>query len=134
MIVDLPTAITDLFPTALWRLEGDDFDGLEWISEDIPKPSRETLETRRAELQAIADERKRKRSDLLALWESLPSYITGPYLSVFQMATQLLNQSRFDEAADLIRYEEPRKGFDGDQVATFEAEKAKIVSAIESMK
>ena len=40
----LTKALNSLYPTSKWTLNGDDYSGLNWISTDIPKPSKEKLE------------------------------------------------------------------------------------------
>lgn len=43
-MTDLTRAIRSLYPNAEWNLKGSTYDGLEWLSQDIPKPSLEELE------------------------------------------------------------------------------------------
>lgn len=40
---DLTKPLFALYPTAKWTLNGDGYSGLTWLSEDIPKPSEQTL-------------------------------------------------------------------------------------------
>jgi hypothetical protein len=40
--MDIPAILAYKYPNDLWRLEGDDYDGLTWLSES-PKPSEEDL-------------------------------------------------------------------------------------------
>lgn len=40
---DLTKALASLYPTAMWTLNGDNYEGLNWMSEDIPKPSEQEL-------------------------------------------------------------------------------------------
>lgn len=40
---DLAKPLFALYPTAKWTLNGDEYSGLTWLSEDIPKPSEQTL-------------------------------------------------------------------------------------------
>ena len=47
-------AITNLSPNAKWRLEGVDYANIEWLSNDIPKPTKEALDAEIARLQAEA--------------------------------------------------------------------------------
>jgi len=47
-------AITNLSPNAKWRLEGADYANIEWLSNDIPKPTKEELDAEIARLQAEA--------------------------------------------------------------------------------
>jgi len=47
-------AITNLSPNAKWRLEGVDYANIEWLSNDIQKPTKEELDAEIARLQAEA--------------------------------------------------------------------------------
>lgn len=47
-------AITNLSPNAKWRLEGNDYDNIEWFSNDIEKPTKAQVEAEVARLQAEA--------------------------------------------------------------------------------
>ena len=47
-------AITNLSPSAKWRLEGADYANIEWFSNDIQKPTKEELDAEIARLQAEA--------------------------------------------------------------------------------
>ena len=47
-------AITNLSPSAKWRLEGADYANIEWLSNDIQKPTKEELDAEIARLQAEA--------------------------------------------------------------------------------
>jgi hypothetical protein len=61
---DLTKAITSLYPTALWQLNGDDYSGLVWMSQDIQKPTKLQLETEALRIQAEyeANEYQRQRA------------------------------------------------------------------------
>lgn len=48
-------AIGSLCPNAQWVLRGDDYSGLEWLSEDIEKPSEAELSAEAARLQSSYD-------------------------------------------------------------------------------
>jgi hypothetical protein len=41
--MDIAGILTDKFPGALWTLEGDEYEGLEWL-DDSPKPTKKALE------------------------------------------------------------------------------------------
>jgi hypothetical protein len=43
-VIDLTKILLKIYPTARWTLNGDFYDGLTWLSEDIPKPTQEELE------------------------------------------------------------------------------------------
>lgn len=42
---DLTKALMSLYPNANWELNGDEYDGLVWKSDDTPKPTEEELIT-----------------------------------------------------------------------------------------
>lgn len=42
-MIDYPTILTRKYPGQEWVLNGDEYEGLEWIS-DTPKPSKEELD------------------------------------------------------------------------------------------
>lgn len=41
--MDIAHVILDMYPNANWMIEGYDYEGLVWMSEDIPKPTREEI-------------------------------------------------------------------------------------------
>jgi hypothetical protein len=41
--MDIANILTDKYPGALWTLNGDDYEGLEWL-DDSPKPTKKALE------------------------------------------------------------------------------------------
>jgi hypothetical protein len=42
-MIDYTLILTTKYPNSLWTLDGDDYDGLTWVS-DTPKPSKATLD------------------------------------------------------------------------------------------
>jgi hypothetical protein len=42
-MIDLTKPLFALYPKAKWTLNGDTYDGLTWLSEDIPKPTEQEL-------------------------------------------------------------------------------------------
>ena len=42
-MIDLTKPLFALYPTAKWTLNGDTYDGITWLSEDISKPTEEEL-------------------------------------------------------------------------------------------
>jgi len=42
-VIDLTKPLFALYPTAKWTLNGDTYDGLTWLSEDIVKPTEQEL-------------------------------------------------------------------------------------------
>ena len=62
-MIDLTKAIISLHPEAKWSLDGNDYAGLQWLSEDITKPTEEELtqEHERLETEATANAYKQQR-------------------------------------------------------------------------
>ena len=58
---DLTKAITSLHPTAVWQLNGDEYSGLVWMSEDIQKPTEAELEAEGIRLQAEYETKQYQR-------------------------------------------------------------------------
>ena len=50
--MDITKALVELAPEAKWTLRGDGYSGLEWLSPEIPKPTRAQVEAKIAELKA----------------------------------------------------------------------------------
>ena len=48
--MDIALILTDKYPGALWSLNGDDYDGLEWL-DDSAKPTKKALEASWPEVQ-----------------------------------------------------------------------------------
>lgn len=69
-------AIPSLYPQAEWSLEGDSYDGLNWISKDIKKPSKSEIEKEVKRLQEEYDylEYQRLRS---AEYPDFKDYLDG---------------------------------------------------------
>ena len=42
-MIDLTKPLFALYPTATWTLDGDTYECLTWLSEDIPKPTEQEL-------------------------------------------------------------------------------------------
>lgn len=76
---DLSKAIISLYPNAQWMLNGDDYSGLEWMSDNVAKPTEAQLiaECDRLQAEYDAKEYQRKRAaeypsigdQLDALWK-----------------------------------------------------------------
>ena len=65
---DLTKAIISLHPEAKWSLDGNDYAGLQWLSEDITKPTEEELTNELASLEteATANAYKKSRAEAYA--------------------------------------------------------------------
>ena len=48
--MDIPAILADKYPGAQWTLNGDDYEGLEWL-DDSPKPTKKALEALWPEVQ-----------------------------------------------------------------------------------
>ena len=48
--MDIPAILTDKYPGTFWMLDGDDYEGLEWL-DDSPKPTKKALEALWPEVQ-----------------------------------------------------------------------------------
>lgn len=48
-------ALLSLVPTAIWGIAGDTYEGIIWKDENIPQPTKEDVESRIRDLQAISD-------------------------------------------------------------------------------
>lgn len=48
--MDIAIILTDKFPGALWTLDGEEYQGLEWL-DDSPKPTKKALEALWPEVQ-----------------------------------------------------------------------------------
>lgn len=57
MTIDIGYAIKLLAPEAVWSMTNFNYDTIEWFSEDIPKPTKEAVLAKLAELQAEEDAR-----------------------------------------------------------------------------
>jgi hypothetical protein len=51
-MIDYTLILTTKYPDSLWTLDGDNYDGLTWVS-DTPKPSKATLDALWNEVQAL---------------------------------------------------------------------------------
>ena len=64
-MVDYPTILTRKYPGQEWVLNGDDYEGLNWIS-DTPKPSQEELDGLWDEVVAEIEAEKQAKIDAKA--------------------------------------------------------------------
>ena len=74
--MDITEALQSLTPEAQWSLNGDQYSGLTWLSEDIEQPTEEALLTEAARLEAeyAALEYQRLRAPE---YPSITDYIDG---------------------------------------------------------
>jgi len=49
--MDISTILTKRYPDAQWSLDGDNYSGLTWLSEDITKPTAEELQAEWAQVE-----------------------------------------------------------------------------------
>ena len=66
--MDITQALLELAPGAEWAMNADDYNQLQWFSEDIPKPTILEVEAKIAELKAAEPMRllRKERDRLLA--------------------------------------------------------------------
>jgi len=70
-MIDYTQILSRKYPNSLWNLNGDDYDGLTWVSE-TPKPSKKTLDGLWDEVQAeITVEAQAKATAKAALLDKL---------------------------------------------------------------
>jgi hypothetical protein len=81
MKIDYSKILTKKFPGQEWTLDGDDFDGLTWLS-DTPKPTKETLDGLWDEVKTIIEGEKNAK---LALRESAISKLAELGLTVDEL-------------------------------------------------
>ena len=76
-MIDLTKAIISLHPEAKWSLDGGDYSGLQWLSEDITKPTEKELiqEHERLETEATANAYKQQRAEEYASLAEQLDYI-----------------------------------------------------------
>lgn len=79
--MDISHALVALAPGAQWSMNADDYNQLQWSSPDIPKPTKEEVEAKIAELKAAEPMRLLRvhRDKLLAEtdWVTMRSYSTN---------------------------------------------------------
>ena len=78
----IANAITSLRPGALWVLRGDMYEGLEWLDENQPKPTKQEIDVEIARLRADyeAKEYQRKRaSEYPSIVDQLDTLYHGGY-------------------------------------------------------
>lgn len=92
----------------------------------------EEMEIKQAEELVLAG-RAEFRAQLRLQWESLPSWIKGPYRPLFDAANSLLDQGDDDSAKDMIYYAEPQLRYTEEQAAIFEQVKSSFVLAIQAV-
>ena len=59
--MDITKAIISLRPEAIWSLDGDTYDGLQWLDEIQTQPTKEEVEAEVARLQAEYDAKEYQR-------------------------------------------------------------------------
>ena len=84
--MDITKAIISLRPEAIWSLDGDTYDGLQWLDEIQTQPTKEEVEAEVARLQAEYDAKEYQRQrapeypsigdQLDAIWKGGDAYDT----------------------------------------------------------
>ena len=79
--MNIRQALLELAPGAQWIMNADDYNQLEWNSEDIPKPTLKQIEAKIEELRALEPMRRLRvhRDKLLAEtdWVTMRAYSTN---------------------------------------------------------
>jgi len=70
-MIDLTKAIISLYPEAKWSLDGDDYVGLQWLSEDITKPTEEELIQEHERLETANAYKYKRQQEYKPLAEQL---------------------------------------------------------------
>lgn len=104
--MDITKALLELAPGAEWSLNADDYNQLEWLSQDIPKPTRAQVEAKIEELRAVEPMRLLRihRDKLLAEtdWITLKAYSQGVSVPeewvTYQQALRDLPENTIDPA------------------------------------
>ena len=96
--MDISKALQELAPGVEWSFSDNDYDTLKWLSPDIPKPTREQVEAKIAELKAAEPMRllRVERDRLIAEtdWWVLPDRTpTSEQLAYRQALRDLPNTS-----------------------------------------
>lgn len=82
------------------------------------------------------ESRKVARAELALMWndpETVPIEISGPYGAEFRLASEYLDAGRDDLAAQVIRFAEPRSGYDAAMLAKFEGIKLAMAAKIAAL-
>ena len=103
----IPEALTKLAPTAQWSLsDSSDYETLEWLSPEVPKPTLEEVNAKIAELQAAQpmEALRQKRNKLLTEtdWVTWKAYSQGVSVpeewATYQQALRDLPENTTDPA------------------------------------
>lgn len=92
-----PDALNLIRPGAQWSSTDDDYDQLQWFSEDIPKPTREEIEAKIQELEAAEPMRLLRiyRDKLIAEtdWWAVSDRTMTPEQSAYRQALRDLPET-----------------------------------------
>jgi hypothetical protein len=64
--MDYSLALAHLLPNAQWAMDDNDYDSIQWFSDDIAKPTKAALESAGLEAQAELDAKVNARESALA--------------------------------------------------------------------
>jgi hypothetical protein len=73
---DIAHAIVSLRPDACFTLDGNSYEGITWLTDDVPKPSKQEAEAELARLQA-EHERTEYQRQRAAEYPPMADYIDG---------------------------------------------------------
>tara|TARA_R100000231_G_scaffold97069_2_gene72579 strand:+ start:606 stop:905 length:300 start_codon:yes stop_codon:yes gene_type:complete len=76
-MIKFSTALMQLKPGAKWNMWNQDYATIEWLSDDITKPTKDEILAKQAELQAAYDAKEyaRKRAKEYPNWQTQLDYI-----------------------------------------------------------
>jgi hypothetical protein len=63
---DYALGLGHLVPNAQWAMDNNDYDNIEWFSEDLEKPTKAELKTAATQAQAAIDAKANARTSALA--------------------------------------------------------------------
>jgi hypothetical protein len=75
--MDISIMLSHKLPLTQWSLNGDSYEGLEWLSEDIPKPSLQQLESWNVEVLELITKEK-NNTDIISQIEKLEQKLIRP--------------------------------------------------------
>lgn len=70
-MIDLTKALISLYPNSAWTLSGDEYEGLTWLDENTPKPTKAELEAEALRLKPIFECQTNRAREYPSLQEQL---------------------------------------------------------------
>lgn len=78
-MIDITKALASLYPNSLWTLSGDEYEGLNWLDENTPKPTKAELEAEAARLQPIIQCQANRAKAYPSIADQLDTLYHGGY-------------------------------------------------------